>query len=186
MRFIGALVVFLVIFSLVGATQSMLTAWTAGSAGAPPPGHTGPVSVATAGPGPDYRLHLTATFDAERDPFALRGESGSQPVRLLVRTGDRVLYSRTEDWQRGEPVTLKGVTLDGTQAEIYVMATPSESEMQKACGVRVEVYREDGVLCDDQTLWAEAGTVISRSAIFSLQPSKGHPGGTAGEELAHE
>lgn len=185
MRFVGAMVVILVIFSLVGVTQSMLGAWTAGAAAEHPPGHTSPASNAPTGSAPGYRLRLTATFDAERDSFALRSDSGSPPVRLQVKAGDRILYSRTEDWRRGDPLTLGVMNLPGTRIAIFVMATPSEAEMQKACGVRVEVLREDGVVCDDQTLWAEAGTVISTAAMFSLQPAKGHPGG-GGEERAHE
>jgi len=183
MRFIGAIVVILVTFSLVGVTQSLLSTWSAEAAAQPSPGHGDSAIKAPTGEEQYYQLRLTATFDAERDPFALRGNDGKPPVRLLVRAGDRVLYSRTEDWRRGEPLTLENVNLRGRQAEIFVMATPSETEMQKACGVRVEVLRKDGVSCDDQTLWAEAGAVISGASMFSLQPMKGYPGG---EERAHE
>jgi hypothetical protein len=180
MRFIAVMIVFLVIFALVGMTQSLLTGWSeeAGQAAA---------SGAHETAGGLYRLRLTSTFDAERDPFALRTPGGEEPVRLLVRAGDRTLCSRTADWRRGEPLTIEGVDLKGVQADVFVMATPSDAEMQKPCGVRVELFREDGVLCDEQTLWAEAGAVLSRAAVFSLRPAAGRPeGGRAGEERQHE
>lgn len=179
MRFAASLLVFLMIFGLVGAAQSLLTGKSEEA------GHAVvPAKEASAGL---YRLRLTGTFDAERDPFALQTPGHEDPVRLLVRTGDRVLCSRTKDWRRGESVILEGVSLSGTTAAIFVMATPSDAEMQNPCGVRIELFRTDGVLCDEQTLWAEAGEVLSRAAVFSLRPAAGRPeADRTGEERQHE
>ncbi len=178
MRFAASLLVFLMIFGLVGAAQSLLTGRSEEADHAVVP--------AKEAAGGLYRLRLTGTFDAERDPFALQTPGHEDPVRLLVRAGDRVLCSRTEDWRRGDPVILEGVALSGAKAAIFIMATPSEADVQMACGVRVEVFREDGVLCDERTLWAEAGSVLSRTASFSLHPVSGSASGGTGEERGHE
>ncbi len=184
MRFAGVAVVFILLFGLVGISRSWLApkgssaSWgqAVGSAA-----HGAPVGTGRH----RYRLRLTSTFEAAQDPFALRSADDTPPVRLLVRSGGQILHQRTADWRRGEPVILEAVALQGEAVDLFVMATPSESEMQSACGVRVEIFQEDGVVCDDQTLWAEPGMVISRRALFSLRPGMvpaRHSGANHGEE----
>ncbi len=166
MRFIGAMGVSAGLFALVAVTQLYLTRDRQ-------PAHVPVREGMTERAGlTRYRLRLTTTFDAKRDPFALRGErKDEEPVRLLVRSGQKVLLHRTEDVRRGEAIEIEDLVFEGERADLFVLATPAESEQVRDTGVRIALYRADGVLCDERTLWMEPGDgVISRRVVLSLRP----------------
>ncbi len=166
MRFLATIAIFALLFGLVGLTQSWLDPGRHRSSEHDPiHGRQSPMDASGVEP---YRIRLTPTFDASADPFAVR-TAGEDPVRLLVRSGERILYSRTKDWYRGEPVDLDGVEWAGDRGELFIMATPSEAESGRSAGIRVEVFQADGMRCDDRTLWSESGSIISQRAVFSLR-----------------
>jgi hypothetical protein len=125
----------------------------------------------TAEAGHTYRLELTLSFAATRDPFALRTAPDGDAPRLCVRYAGAVLLEHTADIPRDEGVTLDGLALQGDAATFFVQATPAPDDARHPCALRVRLWRDDGALCDDKTVWSEGGGArVAGSVTCGLDP----------------
>jgi len=166
-RFLAALLIAAAILGTVGISQHMLTRRVRFDVTRDAHGHA-PVEPSAF---QHYRLEFTPTFDAVTDPFAVRLDASEEAPRLLVQYAGEALIRLDRDWRRGEVVALDSATFAGTDAELVVQASPSGDDSTRSCGLRVRVIREDGVLCDDQTLWTEGGgAALLQSVMVSLEP----------------
>ncbi len=169
MRFLAALALAAVILGGVGFSQHMLTQRVRFDVTREAHGHG--EAQPESGKGWGYRVELTSTFDAAADPFAVRVDAADDVPRLLVRHAGQELLRLSQDWHRGQMVAIPSVALEGRHAELFVQASPSAAEAAQSCGVRVRVIREDGALCDDQTIWTEGGgAVLAQAVRVSLDP----------------
>ena len=168
MRFLAALSIAAVILGAVAFSQHRLTHRVQFDVTREADGHGHDES--EAGASWRYRLEFTPTFDAVTDPFAVRLAAEDEVPRLLVRHAGQDLLRVTRDLHRGEIVALEAVPLKGGDAELLIQASPSSAEAARSCGLRVRVIREDGVLCDDQTLWSEGGAAVVQAVWVSLAP----------------
>lgn len=169
MRFLAALLIAALILGSVGISQHMLTRRVHFDVTRDADGHGN--APAESDSTWRYRLEFTPTFDAAVDPFAVRLDAADESPRLLVRYAGEALVRLERDWRRGEVEALDSVAFSGTDAELLVQASPSEAESVRSCGLRVRVLREDGVLCDDQTLWTEGGgAALVHTVSINLEP----------------
>jgi hypothetical protein len=168
-RFVAALAIAAAILGAVGWSQFALTRSVKIDVAREAHGHKSD-GVRESAP-LNYRLELTPTFDAAVDPFAVRAGPEDDAPRLLVRYAGADLLRSSDDLRRGEPVVLESVELRGALAELFVQASPSEEDARRACGLRVRLIREDGIECDDQTVWADAGTPLSVALRVKLTPT---------------
>ena len=114
-----------------------------------------------------YSLVVTTTFTAQPDPFALTNDS-APPAALLVRMGQQILLSKTDDILPGQPmgVTITDGLVKGTN-EILVQASPPLDNADQAQAVRVQLLRDDWQITE-QTYWAAPGENISEVFRFDL------------------
>ncbi len=169
MRFLAALLIAAVILGAVAVSQHRLTHRVQFDVTREADGHGHDES--EAGESWLYRIELTPTFDAVTDPFAVRLAAEDEVPRLLVRHAGQDLLRLTRDLHRGEIVALESVALKGDDAELLIQASPSGADAVRSCGLRVRVIREDGVQCDDQTVWSEGGgSAVVQAVRVSLAP----------------
>jgi len=120
-----------------------------------------------------YRLEIVPSFAGQSDPFALRTGEDADTARLSVRHGGRTLLDRSKDFDRGEKITVPKLDFAGEELELHIEATPSIDAAQNPCALRVRLYRDDGALCDEATLWTEGGgAIVSSSVVLSLSPQR--------------
>ena len=118
----------------------------------------------------EYRLVLTPTFSAVKDPFAIQLDN-DETSRLTVKLGDRVLLNYLEDIQEGRSISVDQLHFDDKYPEVYIEASPSQDEAEHACALRIQVFNTHDVLCHDQTLWTEGeGHRLSQAIILNLEP----------------
>jgi len=118
-----------------------------------------------------YRFEIVTSFAAAHDPFALRIDETGGEVRLLVRSGERVLLEQTEDIQRGQLVTSPDLRFAGREVSLYVEASPTAQDARHPCALRLRVYRDDGALCDEVTIWSGGGgEKVGGTISCSLEP----------------
>lgn len=126
-----------------------------------------------------YRIELTPTFAAADDPFAVQVDATNTPPRLQVRYEGRVLLEHREDIRRGETITVPDLRFDAARVSLYVEASPTSEDAARPCALRVRIYRDDGALCTDATLWSEgdgaqlAGTIDTDLAPIRVSVDRG-------------
>lgn len=118
-----------------------------------------------------YRLDVTTSFNAAHDPFALRTDDGAKTVRLRIKHGESVLKEVAEDIARGTTLSADDLAFSAEQVRLFVEATPEVSEAIQPCALRLRLYRDDGALCHDETLWSEGGGAqVVGSVTCGLEP----------------
>jgi hypothetical protein len=170
MRFLFALLIAVALLGAVAWTQRALTRQVRFDVTRDVDGHA---PAAGAGAAHTYRVDVMPAFDAVRDPFAVSVDQEAETPRLVIRQAGAVLLQRTEDMARGETVSIDGLALAGKRVELFVEAVPSEDDARFPCALRLRVFRDDGALCDDVTLWSAGGGLpVSGTIVGNLEPDR--------------
>jgi hypothetical protein len=123
-----------------------------------------------------YRLEITASFDAESDPFALDIDDTTNPSALLVRLRGEEILRREEGVKAGSPIVVSPVEgLTVGRNEFYMEASPPLDLAERSHAVRVRIFRDETALLD-RTLWTEPGVRLATAFEIDIRPE------SAGEE----
>ena len=130
-----------------------------------------------------FILEVTATFDAEPDPFALRTD-GSAGAGIVVRRGGEEIL-RSDTLRAGEPVTVPVEGLRAGVNEFVFEAAPPSGEVGRAAGLRLRLLEGLSVVAD-RTYWAEGGAVVAGTFRPELAASGAVANEISGKEADHE
>lgn len=117
----------------------------------------------------DYRLVLTTTFNAEKDPFDLKTDSESGNAFAIKLNGLELIRSG-DVFEAGKPVILDNIAGIKIGAnEFLVQANPPHDSSGMASAVRVQLFRfHEEIL--DRTFWADPGSKIVSNFKIQIDP----------------
>lgn len=116
----------------------------------------------------DYSLEVTATFNIEPDPFALRTENSADAAALLVRIGEREIL-RTLQVEAGVPVQVQPVPgIHPGMNEFFVEANMPLEMAGKNLALQLKLKR-DGLPVAEKTLWSEGENRIAGTFPVGLE-----------------
>jgi hypothetical protein len=130
-----------------------------------PVSHATPVQMVSG----DYRLVLTTTFNAEKDPFDLKTESATGDAFVIKLNGLELIRS-SDVFFAGKPVifdNIAGIRVGAN--EFLVEASPPHGAGGMASAVRVQLFRfHEEIL--DRTFWADPGARIVSNFKIQIEP----------------
>ncbi|MGY8768575.1 MAG: hypothetical protein ACKVH8_09130 [Pirellulales bacterium] len=126
-----------------------------------------------------FRVEVVLSFNAGADPFA---ENIDEANSLLVKLGDRVLFSGIDTINAGQAITISDVSnLTVGTNELHLEATPEDASQFVPRTAKISVYsslQSDPIAT--QFLWADStesklsGNVRFGVSASPLKPSHNH------------
>ncbi|PHS03229.1 MAG: hypothetical protein COA78_18640 [Blastopirellula sp.] len=129
-----------------------------------PVANNGPIEIETSTE--VFRIEVVLSFNAGADLFA---ENTEEATSLLVKLGNRVLFSDTNTINAGQAIIISDVSnLTVGTNELHLEATPEDASQFVPRTAKIEVYsswQSDPIAT--QLLWADAtDTKLSGNVIF--------------------
>lgn len=127
----------------------------------------------------DYRVVVTTSFNAVRDPYAPDTRDLSAAALILKLNGKEILSLRDSS-DAGQSLTVDKIdsVLIGPN-EFLLEVNPHHENVKTAGAVRVELFRFHNQLMD-RTFWAEPGARIVSSFRLDVEPAT-----TVGDQNEH-
>lgn len=114
-------------------------------------------------------IEVTATFSAEKDPFALDVPGGSESSPLILRLGDLTLIENADALKPGIPFIAGPLkSLKAGSRELYIEASPPIENGARHHALRIRIFGQ-GRLIAEKTFWAEPGGKITGVLPFNLK-----------------
>lgn len=115
-----------------------------------------------------YRIVVTTSFSAHKDPYSLQSENDPGAALLLKLNGTEIL--RINDLlDAGQSVAIdriKGILI-GTN-EFLIEVSPAVDMIKTSGAVRVQLYRSHVELMD-KTFWADPGAKVVSAFQFEVE-----------------
>ncbi len=117
----------------------------------------------------EFSMEITASFDAEPDPFSLRADKDDPATTLLVKLNGRQVLQRTDKVPGGTPLVAENIAgvIQGKN-EVYLEVNPGVTDIYKPHAVRVRVLRDNEPIAE-RTFWSEPGTRIAGTLSFDVK-----------------